>query len=85
MIFMVKKQHLDSNKDLASTGFCFHFYNHLSCHHEAVFQYTNKLPTLAKKISQENKTGLARTNKWQLRKWLSNRTGSPPLAALDLW
>jgi hypothetical protein len=72
---MVKKQRLYPNRGPFFTGSCFHFYNHLSCHHAAVFQYANKLPTLAKKISQEKqgrtkrrKTGLAGTNKWQMRK-----------------
>ncbi len=72
---MVKKKRLDPNKDPFFTGSCFHFYNHLSCHHAAVFQYAHTLPTLAKKISQEKqgrnkrrKTGLERRNKWEMRK-----------------
>jgi hypothetical protein len=62
---LVKKQRLNPNKDPFFTGSCFHFYNHLSCHHAAVFQFAHMLPTLAKKISQEKqgrnkrrKTGL---------------------------
>jgi hypothetical protein len=72
---LVKKQSLDPNKDAFYTGSCFHFYNHLSCHHAAVFQYADKLPTAANKISQEKqgrksrrKTGVERRNKWQMSK-----------------
>ena len=71
----VKKERLDPNQEPFYTGTCFHFYNHLSCHHAAVFQYANTLPTFAKKISQEKggrkkrrKTGLERINKYHLRK-----------------
>ncbi len=72
---MVTKQQLDPSKNCFYTGTCFHFYNHLSCHHAAVLQYAEKLPTLAKKISQEKqgrnkrkKTGLDRINKYHLRR-----------------
>ena len=74
LCFVIKKQ-LDPNQDSFYTGSCFHFYNRLSCHHAAVLQYADKLPTYAKKISQEKqgrnsrrKTGLERINKGQLRR-----------------
>jgi hypothetical protein len=79
---LVKKQSLDPNKDSFYTGSCFHFYNHLSCHHAAVFQYADKLPTAANKISQEKqgrksrrKTGLERRNKWQMSKMAEQQEG----------
>jgi hypothetical protein len=49
----VTKKTLDSKMDSFYTGSCFHFYNRLSCHHAAVLQYADQLPTAAKKISQE--------------------------------
>ncbi len=71
----VTKQQLDPKKEPFYTGSCFYFYNHLSCHHAAVLQHADMLPTLAKKISQEKqgprkswKTGLQRTGKKHLRK-----------------
>jgi hypothetical protein len=72
----VTKQRLHPQKEPFYTGLCFHFYNHLSCHHAAVLQHAELLPTLAKKISQENqgrrkrqKTGLQRVvGKYHLRK-----------------
>jgi hypothetical protein len=74
LCFVTKKQ-LDPKQKPFFTGSCFHFYNHLTCNHAAVFQYADELPTLAKKISQEKqgrkkrrKTGLERPNKYQLRK-----------------
>jgi hypothetical protein len=74
-ICLVKKQRLNPNKYPFFTGSCFHFYNHLSCHHALVFQYAHTLPILAKKLSQEKqgrnkrrKTSLGRKNKWQMRK-----------------
>jgi hypothetical protein len=75
---MVKKQGLDPNKDPFFAGTCFHFYNHLSCHHATVFQYAHTLPALAKKISQEKQgkhkrhtTNLTHRSKWQMAnsKW----------------
>jgi hypothetical protein len=47
----VTKQQLDPKKEPFYTGSCFYFYNHLSCHHAAVLQHADILPTLAKKIS----------------------------------
>ena len=74
LCFVTKKQ-LDPKQKPFFTGSCFHFYNHLTCNHAAVFQYADKLPTVAKRISQEKqgrkkrrKTGLQRANKYQLRK-----------------
>jgi hypothetical protein len=74
LCFVTKKQ-LDPKQKPFFTGSCFHFYNHLTCNHAAVFQYADELPTLAKKMSQEKqgrkkrrKTGLERPNKYQLRK-----------------
>ena len=71
----VRRKQLDPKQKPFFTGSCFHFFNHLTCNHAAVFQYADKLPTLAKKISQEKqgrkkrrKTGLQRINKYQLRK-----------------
>ena len=71
----VSKKKLDPNRDAFFTGSCFHFYNHLSCHHAAILQYSDKLPTFAKKISQEKevrktrrKVGLDRVNNYHLRK-----------------
>jgi hypothetical protein len=62
-----------TEQDPFCTGSCFHFYNHLSCHHRAVLQYADKLPTLAKKTSQEKqdrkkrrKTSLDCINKYHL-------------------
>jgi hypothetical protein len=52
----VSKQQLDPKREQFFTGSCFHFNNHLSCHHAAVLQYPDKLPIFAKKISQERKT-----------------------------
>jgi hypothetical protein len=69
------KQQLDPKKGPFYTGSCFCFYNHLSCHHAAVLQHADILPTLAKKISQEKqarrkrrKTGLQCAGKYHLRK-----------------
>jgi hypothetical protein len=66
--WLVKKQRLDPNKNPFFTGSCFHFYNHLSCHHAAVFQYAHTLPTLAKKISQEKQGRNKRRKTGQERK-----------------
>jgi hypothetical protein len=71
----VTKQQLDPKKGPFYTGSCFYFYNHLSCHHAAVLQQFDILPTLAKKIPQEKqgrrkrrKTGLQCAGKYHLRK-----------------
>jgi hypothetical protein len=64
LCFVTKKQ-LNPKQKPFFTGSCFHFYNHLTYNRAAAFQYTDELPTLAKKISQEKqgrkkrrKTGL---------------------------
>jgi hypothetical protein len=61
----VTKKQLNPKQKPFFTGSCFHFYNHLTYNRAAAFQYTDELPTLAKKISQEKqgrkkrrKTGL---------------------------
>jgi hypothetical protein len=71
----VSKQQLDPKRELFFTGSCFHFCNHLSCHHAAVLQYSDKLPIFAKKISQEKqgrktrrKIDLERVNNYHLGK-----------------
>ena len=71
----VSKQQLDPKREPFFTGSCFHFYNHLSCHHAAVLQESDKLHIFAKKISQEKqgrktrrKVGLERVNNYHLRK-----------------
>jgi hypothetical protein len=51
----VSKQQLDPKQEPCFTGSFFHFFNHLSCHHAVVLQYSDKLPIFAKKISQEKK------------------------------
>jgi hypothetical protein len=92
----VTKQQLDPKKEPFYTGSCFHFYNHLSCHHAAVLQYAHILPTMAKKISQEKqgrrkrrKTGLQRVNKYHLRKMAEEHArlssvdiGVPPISTI---
>jgi hypothetical protein len=72
----VTKQQLDPKKEpFYNTDLCFYFYNHLSCHHAAVLQHADVLPTLAKKISQEKqgrrkrqKPGLQSAGKYHLGK-----------------
>jgi hypothetical protein len=56
LCFVTKKQ-LDPKQKPFFNGSCFHFYNCLTCNHASVFQYADKLPTLAKKISQEKRGG----------------------------
>ncbi len=74
-LYLVMEKDPDPKQQPFYTGSCFHFYNHLSCHHAAVLQYAEVLPTIAKKISQEKqgrrkrqKTGLQHVNKCHLRK-----------------
>jgi hypothetical protein len=87
----VTKQRLDPKKEPFYTFSCFHFYKHLSCHHAAILQHAELLPTLAKNISQEKqgrrkrqKTGLQCVGKNHLRKmaeehaWLSSIDTSVP-------
>jgi hypothetical protein len=89
LCFVTKKQ-LDPKQKPFYTGSCFHFYNHLTCNHAAVFQYGDKLPTLAKKISQEKqgrkkrrKTGLQRANKYQLRKMAQEQARLTSIGTFD--
>jgi hypothetical protein len=44
-------------------GSCFDFYNHLSCHHAAIFQYKSCLPELAHKIPQSRGSNIRRSKK----------------------
>jgi hypothetical protein len=89
LCFVTKKQ-LDPKQKPFFTGSCFHFYNHLTCNHAAVFQYADELPTLAKKISQEKqgrkkrqKTGLERPNKYQLCKMAQEQARLTSIGTFD--
>ncbi len=89
LCFVTKKQ-LDPKQKPFFTGSCFHFYNHLTCNHAAVFQYADELPTLAKKISQEKQgrkkrriTGLERPNKYQLRKMAQEQARLTSIGTFD--
>jgi hypothetical protein len=46
----VQKQKLSSHHPEFYCGSCFDFYNHLTCHHAAIFQYQAILPMAAKKL-----------------------------------
>ena len=49
-VCFVKKQKLCSRLDEFYCGSCFDFYNHLTCHHAAIFQYQTTLPVAATKL-----------------------------------
>jgi hypothetical protein len=82
----VTKQQLDPKKGPFYTGSCFYFYNHLSCHHAAVLQQFDILPTLAKIYHRKSRVG-ERDEKLVFNvqgsiiyaKWRRNMLVSPPL------
>jgi hypothetical protein len=50
-VCFVRKQKLCSRLEEFYCGSCFDFYNHLTCHHAAIFQYKNTLPMVANKLA----------------------------------
>jgi hypothetical protein len=59
----VRKHKLSSKHPEMYCGSCFDFYNHLSCHHAAIFQYKSSLPELAHKIPQSRGSNERRRKK----------------------
>jgi len=59
----VRKQKLSSKHPEMYCGSCFDFYNHLTCHHSAIFQYESCLPELAHKIPQSRASVIRRGKK----------------------
>jgi hypothetical protein len=59
----VRKLKLSKKHPEFYCGSCFDFYNHLSCHHAAIFQYKTCLPTLSHKIPQSRGSVMRRLKK----------------------
>ena len=80
-VCFVRKLKLCSKHPAFYCGSCFDFYNHLTCHHAAIFQYRDALPQCAHKlpqrrnaVSRRNKKGMDRLQRAKHKRLIRNES-----------